>query len=177
MVRSASQLIGMATLCLVLAACGGPDQPSLMNIASNTSSPDEFAILPGKEITLPSDLASLPTPTPGGTNRTDQTPQADAIAALGGRPSRVEGPINAGGVVTYASRYGVDPNIRETLAAEDLEIRRDNHGRVLERLFNVNVYFKAYRKQSLDQYRELERLRRLGVRTVSAPPEGYEEPE
>ena len=38
-----------------------------------------------------------------------------------------------------------------TCLSEDLEWRRDNNGRVLERLFNVNVYYKAYRKQRLDQ--------------------------
>jgi hypothetical protein len=38
-------------------------------------------------------------------------------------------------------------------------------------VFNVSVYFKAYRPQSLDQYAELYRLRRAGVRTVAAPPD------
>jgi hypothetical protein len=37
--------------------------------------------------------------------------------------------------------------IRTTLASEDLQWRRDNNGRILERLFNVNVYYKAYSKQ------------------------------
>ncbi len=83
MVRKAGQIAGIAMLCVGLAACGEPEQPSLMNIASNTSSPDEFAVLPGKELTIPRDLASLPTPTPGGTNITDPTPRNDAIAALG----------------------------------------------------------------------------------------------
>jgi hypothetical protein len=41
---------------------------------------------------------------------------------------------------------------------------------VLERLFNVNVYFRAYQRQSLDKYAELDRFRRLGVRTPAAPP-------
>jgi hypothetical protein len=70
----------------------------------------------------------------------------------------------------YAGRYGITPGIRQTLAAEDLEWRRDNEGRVLERLFNVNVYYRAYEIQSLDQVRELERWRARGVRTASAPP-------
>jgi hypothetical protein len=34
----------------------------------------------------------------------------------------------------------------------------------------VNVYFKAYRAQSLDQQAELAFWRRRGVRTPSAPP-------
>ena len=59
---------------------------------------------------------------------------------------------------------------RDTLAAEDLDWRRDNNGRVLERLFNVNVYFRAYAPMSLDQHAELARWRRLGVATPSAPP-------
>jgi hypothetical protein len=53
-----------------------------------------------------------------------------------------------------------------TLASEDLDWRRDNNGRILERLFNVNVYYKAYRKQRLDQQAELARWRALGVRTL-----------
>jgi hypothetical protein len=35
----------------------------------------------------------------------------------------------------------------------------------------VNVYFRAYRPFALDQHRELERLRRAGLRTVAAPPD------
>lgn len=157
-------------LVLGLAACS-ESEPSLMNIASNTGSPDEFSILPTKPLEMPRDLAALPDPTPGASNRTDPTPQADAIAALGGNPARLNGPSREGGVVTYASRYGVDPSIRDQLAAEDLEFRRDNDGRLLERLLNVNVYFDAYRSQSLDQHLELNRFRRAGVRTVSAPPD------
>ena len=45
-------------------------------------------------------------------------------------------------------------------------------GGLLERLFNVNVYFKAYSKMMLDQYAELERWRAIGVPTVGAPPQG-----
>ena len=65
--------------------------------------------------------------------------------------------------------------IRTELAEDDLEFRRRNNGRVLERVFNVNVYFRAYKRQSLDQYAELERFRRLGVRTPAAPPEAVAE--
>ncbi len=167
MTRKTSLLV---LLALGLAACSEAD-PSLMNIASNTGSPDEFAILPSKPLEIPTDLAALPAPTPGGANLTDPTPQADAIAALGGNPSRLNAPSREGDIVTYASRYGVDPNIRQTLAAEDLEFRRDNDGRLLERILNVNVYFSAYQSQSLDQHLELNRFRRAGVRTVSAPPD------
>jgi hypothetical protein len=159
---------------LALSACSGDKNPQLMNIRSQTRSPDEFAILPSKPLQLPEDLVALPEPTPGGANITDPTPEADAVAALGGNPAAVtrSGIAAAdGGLVGYSSRFGTSASIREQLAAEDLEFRRRNNGRPLERLFNVNVYFKAYRKQALDQHAELERWRRAGVRTVGAPPD------
>ena len=172
MQRKAVILGGMVCALVALSACDRNKQPQLLNVKSNQEGgPDEFAVLPNKPLTLPDDYSALPAPTKGGTNRTDVTPLADAIVALGGNPSAG---ISDGGLVNHASRYGVTPNIRTALATEDLEFRRKNDGRLLERVFNVNVYFKAYRKQSLDQYAELERLRRLGVRTNSAPPEGYE---
>ncbi len=154
---------------LMLAACGNRDRvPHLMNIRSSTDGPDEFAILPPKPLQTPESFTELPEPTPGGANLSDPTPNADAVAALGGD---IEGGARGnGGLVSHASRYGVNPDIRAVLAAEDLEWRRDNKGRILERLLNVNVYFKAYEDQSLDQQEELRKWRRRGIRTVSAPP-------
>ena len=164
-------LVGIVSAALFLSACDRNVDPKLLNIKSNQDGPDEFSVLPSKPLTLPDDVTALPEPTPGGENRTDVTPLADATRALGGRPGAGGGD---GSLVTYASRFGVDPSIRTELAASDLEYRRRNNGRVLERVFNVNVYFKAYRKQSLDQYAELERLRARGIRTVSAPPAATE---
>ncbi|MFM2389451.1 MAG: hypothetical protein RLZZ437_1006 [Pseudomonadota bacterium] len=159
------------TACAMLAACGNDDNPILMNLRPQGNGPDEFAILPPRPLQLPTDLAALPPPTPGGTNLTDPTPKEDAIIALGGTPQAAGSiPAADAGLVTYASRGGVAPGIRATLAAEDLEFRRDNNGRVLERLFDVNVYFKAYRNQSLDQQAELAFWRSRGARTPSAPP-------
>ncbi len=164
-------------LCIgVVAGCSRNKEPKLLNITSSTQGPDEFAIIPNKPLEEPEDFAALPAPTPGGKNRVDQTPTDDAIAALGGNPAVVSRGISSGdaGIVNHASRYGRDGSIRQKLAAEDLEFRRRNDGRILERLFNVNVYFKAYRRMSLDQYAELERFRRIGVRTPAAPPEVVE---
>ncbi|MCX7888823.1 MAG: DUF3035 domain-containing protein [Rhodobacteraceae bacterium] len=158
---------------LALSACERGD-PILMNVRSPTRAPDEFAILPTKPLQMPEDITALPEPTPGGTNLTDPTPEADAVAALGGNPDRLVltgRPTRDGALVSYATRFGVTPRIREILAAEDLAFRSRNRGRPLERLFNVNVYFKAYRRMALDQYAELERWRRAGVRTVGAPPD------
>lgn len=154
----------------VLTACGGKGAPELMNLRTG-SGPDEFAIVPPKPLEMPETLTDLPEPTLGGTNRTDRRPEDDAVIALGGRPDAAGGiPSADSAIYAHAARFGVDSGIRATLAAEDLEWRRDNNGRILERLFNVNVYYKAYRDQSLDQQAELARWRRLGLRTPSAPP-------
>lgn len=160
---------------LVLSACARNAEPDLMNLSNAGDGPDEFAILPARPLEQPTDLALLPPPTPGGTNRTDPTPDADAIAALGGNPAAAVArgggvPAADGALLAQAGRYGVTPGIRQTLAAEDLEFRRQNDGRLLERLFNANVYFSAYRPFALDQQRELERWRAAGARNVSAPP-------
>ena len=167
-------VLAIATVAmLTLAACSGGDTPNLMNVRAPGEGPDEFGVLPSKPLEMPEDLAVLPPPTPGGANRTDATPNADAIVALGGRPevvTRGAVPASDGALAGYAGRYGVSPDIRQTLAAEDLEYRRNNDGRLLERLFNINVYYRAYEPLSLDQHNELERWRAKGVRTVSAPP-------
>lgn len=161
--------IGIALVGLVaLAACERSD-PRLLNIAKASRAPDEFSILPSNALEAPEDFSTLPVPTPGGTNRTDKRPLADAIVALGGNPERGAGVDGA--LSRTVTRFGLQPGIREVLAAEDLDYRRKNDGRLLERLFNVNVYFRAYAPLSLDQYAELERLRRAGVRTVAAPPD------
>jgi hypothetical protein len=165
----AARVILAVLVAATLTGCGrGDKQPQLMNIRSATQGPDEFGILPPKALELPKDLAALPEPTPGGNNLTDPTPNEDAIAALGGRPGTGAG--GDAGLMNHVTRYGVNGNIRDTLAAEDLEWRRDTNGRILERLLNVNVYYKAYRAQSLDQQAELFRWRQRGVRTPSAPP-------
>jgi hypothetical protein len=169
--RTSARIIGaMLGTALLLAACGGADEPILMNVRSSTNGPDEFAILPPKPLEMPDSLAALPEPTPGGLNRTDPRPNDDAVVALGGKPRTGGIPAADSALVAQASRYGAQSGIRQTLAAEDLEFRRKNDGRLLERLFNVNVYFRAYLPQSLDQHAELERWRRRGAGNPSAPP-------
>jgi hypothetical protein len=145
-----------AAVVFTLASCEGPD---------------EFAILPSKPLQMPVDLAALPNPTPGGANLTDPSPEVDVAIALGGNPAVLSRGATDGALLTHVSRFGVSPGIRADLAAADLEFRRQNDGRFLERLFNVNVYFSAYENFSLDQYAELERLRRAGIRTPAVPPD------
>jgi uncharacterized lipoprotein NlpE involved in copper resistance len=166
--------LAMRMMCVcagvTLAGCGGSEEPRLMNLRGSNVGPDEFSILPTKPLTMPPDLAALPAPTPGGSNITDQDPFADAATALGGNAAVKNRASTDGGLVTYASRLGTQANIRTQLAAEDLEWRRTNDGRLLEKLVKANMYYRAYQPMSLDQYAELERWRALGVRTPSAPP-------
>ncbi|WP_323035220.1 DUF3035 domain-containing protein [Pararhodobacter sp.] len=170
------QLFAAAGLCLLaLSACSrSGDIPILMNAASHQDDPDEFSIVPTGALQAPADFSTLPPPTPGGTNLVDPDPRAQAVVALGGRVSaeRTSGiPAADAGLVGYAGRGGVSGDIRATLAAEDLELRRDNNPRLLERAFNTNVYRQAYEEQLLDPQEELRRWRARGVRTPAAPPQ------
>ena len=160
--------IGVVLVLLALSACSRGD-PRLLNLRADGDGPDEFAILPTRPLEMPTDMAALPTPTLGGGNLADPDPEADVAAALGGNINRAAG--GSQGFVTYVTRFGMAAGIRETLAAEDLEFRRDNNGRILERIAAVNVYHRAYRSMSLDRYAELERMRAAGIRTPAAPPE------
>lgn len=157
---------------VVLTACGS-DNPDLMNFAASRTGPDEFLVAPARPLETPPDPKALPAPILGAQNRADPTPFEDAVVALGGSASALKRdsiPASDGGLVRYAGRYGTDPTIRKTLADEDLKFRRDNDGRLLERWFNVNVYYDAYSSMSLDQQAEIARFRRMGVETPSAPP-------
>ncbi len=161
---------------LAVSACSREEStpPQLLNLKKSASGPDEFSILPNKPIEIPEDLAALPEPTPGASNRVDPTPLKDAVAALGGNPSRLDDngvPASDSALIARATRFGVAEGIRTTLADEDEDFRRDNPGRFFERVFSVTTYFRAYEDLSLDQFAELERWRRLGVLTVAAPPE------
>lgn len=173
--------LGKPLILLALAAIVGlsgcANKGNMMNLRASGRGPDEFAILPTKPLVAPTDYASLPEPTPGGSNISDPTPIQDATAALGGNPKLLTKTGVARGDVGFiqaASRYGVSGNIRAALAEEDREFRSKNRGKVLERIFGVTVYFSAYEKQTLDRHAELRRLRRAGVRTPAAPPETTE---
>lgn len=167
-----SLLIG---LCLAtVAGCGrNSDVPNLMNIQARQDSPDEFSILPTGPLQAPDSFDTLPAPTPGGANLVDPDPRAAVAEALGGRVAAVRTagvPAADTGLVQYAGRGGVSDGIRETLAAEDEDVRRAGRGRILERLFNTNLYRRAYEDQLLDPQAELSRWRATGVRTPAAPP-------
>ena len=161
-------------LVLALGACAR-GEPDLIRFRATSEGPDEFSVLPTQPLTLDELPAELPPPTPGGGNLTDPTPVADAYSALGGSMAAANRSAD-GGIVNYASRRGVNPNIRTELAVDDARFRSQRRGRLLERLFGVTSYYDSYEVQSLDQYRELQRIRRAGVRNPAAPPPDVELP-
>jgi len=162
--------IVLALLALTLTACAGGDRP-LHNLDNGNEGPDEFSVTPSLPLELPQELA-LPEPTPGGANRTDTNPIGDALAALGGRQVSAGGvPSADAGLVAFASRNGVTPDIRAIISAED-ETTRSRAGRfTLNPFRRGDRYFSAYARQALDAYAELERFREAGVNTPTAPPQ------
>ena len=165
--RAISVLIGAA------AFAGCSNDPQLHNISSGRDTPDEFAILPTRPLSMPPDLNQLPQPTPGGTNITDPNPKGDAVAALGGDPQRLA-PTGIGSadgaLVNYASRLGVTRGIRQQLAQEDVEWRSNNSRRLLETWARTDVYYRAYEPMTLDSWAEDLRWKRAGARTPTSPP-------
>lgn len=154
----------------LMTACGDTDRP-LRDMSSAGGGPDEFQVIPVGPLETP-DTLSLPEPTPGGTNRTDPRPNADAITVLGGRASaQVAGgiPADDGALVAQASRYGVDPAIRTQLAIEDERIRERKRRSNLFNPLNRDRYFPAYAGQALNPRAELARLRNLGVAVPNPP--------
>ncbi len=165
--RKAGLIITMSAL--LLSACG---EPSLRELYPSGDGPDEFVIVPALPLQEPENYSSLPQPTPGGANRTDQNPEADAAAALGGRATSPSGPIPSSdaGIVAYAGRSGVDPAIRAKLASED-EAFRKRQGRFSQiRIFPEDLYDRAYRRQSLDAFATADRFRKAGIPVPAAPP-------
>ena len=157
-----------------LSACGGYERDiRLRDVRSIGPGPDEFAVLPGKPLQEPKSFAELPVPTPGSANLTDQNPMGDGVAALGGRPDRLQDKGVAAGdaaLVRAASRNGVDPNVRTELAAEDEDFRRRKSRFTRIRIARQDLYNKVYKRETLNARREWNRYRRAGARTPSAPP-------
>ena len=161
------------TLLSLTVAVAGCSQKGLRDLRTNSDGPDEFMILPTKALTTPDNLSALPQPTPGGANRVDQNPKADAVAALGGRPAALEAqgvPASDGALVAQARRYGTVGNIRETLAEADAKFRKRSARSARIRLFPVDRYRQAYRRDSLDPFTETERFRQSGFQTPTSPP-------
>lgn len=161
-------------LLVAIMAIAGCSNAGLRDLRSNTAGPDEFLILPTKPLSAPASYSELPEPTPGGANLTDPQPNADAIAALGGRPAALvdQGVSSAdAALVNYTGRGGVPQGIRTTLAEED-ERFRQRRGRLTQiQLFRTNRYDQVYNRQKLNPFSEERRFRRAGIATPTSPPE------
>ncbi|WP_299964917.1 DUF3035 domain-containing protein [uncultured Roseobacter sp.] len=162
------RILALILITACLSACANQ---GLRDLRSNTRGPDEFAIEPKAPLQTPDDLRTLPSPTPGQANLTDNNPLDDAVIALGGRPSTGTAvPATDGALVNAANRFGITPNIRQTLAESDAEFRRRQSRLTQFRLFPEDLYLRAYRRQALDARAEAARWRRAGARTPSFPP-------
>ncbi|NRB21009.1 MAG: DUF3035 domain-containing protein [Rhodobacteraceae bacterium] len=159
------------TTAVALAGCSST---GLRELQQPTTGPDEFLVMPAEPLTAPEDYTALPAPTPGGANLTDQNPQAEAIVALGGNPAALNAggavPSSDGALVTASSRYGVEPDVRASLAAEDAAFRKREHRTAQFKLFSVDRYEEAYKKEAINPFEVSQRFRDSGYITPSAPP-------
>jgi hypothetical protein len=144
----------------------------LRDLRSDSEGPDEFGIQPVGALEQPASFSQLPTPTPGGSNRTDRSAIAEGTKAFGGNVGDPNAPVPArdGALVRHASRLGVASDIRENLAATDADFRRRKARLTQYRIVPVDRYNQAYRREALDAQAEQRRWRGAGARTPSAPP-------
>lgn len=164
----------LAGAALSLAACGGAtddDRSAVERLsAASTIAPEEFDVLPQKAIVVPDNLNSLPPPIPGGRNRTDLTPNADAIVALSGQPGRGTTVASDNALLAATNAGAVQPNIRQVLAVEDVEYQRRNQPRLLYRWLGNTGESRVYDGQRLDSEAELLRWRSQGYLVPQMPP-------
>lgn len=164
----------VAVLTVAAVAVSGCADKPLHKISHTGDGPDEFSILPSRPLTAPQDYAFLPPPTPGGSNLTDRDPSAEAVEALGGRPSQssTQIPGSDAALVTSSSRYGVEPGVRENLAQEDAEFRKRKGRFSSFKLFPTDRYEQVYRQEKLEPFSQADAFRRAGVSTPTSPPSG-----
>lgn len=151
-----------------LSAC---TKKGLRELDARRNSPDEFLVLPSKPLEAPANYSALPEPTPGAANLTDRDPQAEAVAALGGRLQRGGGvPASDAALLAAASRHGVDADVRSDLAEADAKLRKRNAFIARFRLFRVDRYSEVYERDTLKPGSVATQYRRAGVPVPSAPP-------
>lgn len=162
----------LAMLFVLPVLVAGCANVGLRDLQSTSSGPDEFGIQPVGALQEPANYSELPEPTPGGSNRVDRSALADGAKAFGGKLDDANAPVPArdGALVRHASRLGVTPNIRETLAETDADFRRRKARLTQFRIVPVDRYNQAYSREALNAEAEQNRWRRAGARTPSAPP-------
>ena len=161
------RISGIFVTLFLLSACSS-DDARLRDLYDVGTGPEEFAVLPSKPLTIPSNLKNLPVPDLAAGNLADPTPKRDLIEMLGGSiDNSISIPEKDQNLLKYVSRAGVDTNIREELAEEDRKFLRRMGVLTSVKLFRVDRYNQIYRKMTLSAPKELERWRSLGVRTPS----------
>ena len=161
------RISGIFVTLFLLSACSS-DDARLRDLYDVGTGPEEFAVLPSKPLTIPSNLKNLPVPDLAAGNLADPTPKLDLIEMLGGSiDNSISIPAKDKNLLNYVSRAGVDTNIREELAKEDRKFLRRMGVLTSVKLFRVDRYNQIYRKMTLSAPKELERWRSLGVRTPS----------
>ena len=161
------RISGIFVTLFLLSACSS-DDARLRDLYDVGTGPEEFAVLPSKPLTIPSNLKNLPVPDLAAGNLADPTPKRDLIKMLGGSIDNSKSiPAKDKNLLKYVSRAGVDTNIREELAKEDRKFLRRMGVLTSVKLFRVDRYNQIYRKMTLSAPKELERWRSLGVRTPS----------
>lgn len=156
------------------ALVAGCSDIGLRNLQAPGDGPDEFSVLPVKPLTQPQDYAVLPAPTPGGSNLTDPTPNADAVVALGGSAAALNPnaaiPSSDAALITASSRYGVPANTRQVVNAEDEAFRTRQARWTRLRLFKIDRYSQVYKRDALNADAQNQAARNAGLETPSAPP-------
>ncbi len=159
---------------ITLAGCSGREgvTPDLARYHSK-GVPDEFAVVVYNRITTPDRTTTLPEP---GTSqsRARQDPEAIVDRVLGGQSASrrdARTPAADAGLLSHMATRGIHDDIRRITAQEDLRIRRANPGRLLERVFRTDIYYRAYEDMTLDPAIETERLLSSGYRVLAPPPD------
>jgi len=169
---TAVRIAMLVTLMALVSACGGSQRDSgpLINLRGSSVPPDEFLVVPQNPLEIPTDLASLPAPTPGSPDRVEIDFEGQLLTALGGRVAAAGGVPAADTALVAAARSGAGStdDIRAVLAAEDAAFRADRARRIAK-LSKDNNAAAIYERMFLDAQAELARLRALGVKTPSAP--------
>lgn len=172
--RNGARIYGLSALAaLTLAACADRDASRSLTLAGRNDGPNEFSMVPSKPLQQPEDLTALPEPTPGGANRTDRNPEAEAIAALGGDQGAIAGPSPAAdsALLAATARFGVDGDIRRELARDHLDYIRQPRGVLRRRTaLTPEEYLDAYDFMALDQATMNHLARRVGTRTPAVQP-------
>lgn len=163
------RLTALLLATLALGGCAEGGVAGVLRSAGAGGTPDEFMVLPTKPLEMPADMAALPAPTPGASNRVDYHPDVEAVASLTGKETAAAGTASAGALIARAGP--VAPNIRADLAADDAVFREENRGQLIPRLlFQGNEDKLTYEGVMLDAPTAFEQLRARGIAVPPAPP-------